>query len=38
MIWPSDLKLTGGLRWTDDEKHFTEIPESSYSYTVTAIP
>ena len=22
----SDLKLTGGLRWTDDEKHFTDIP------------
>src|SRR6185437_5138794 len=21
-----DLKLTGGLRWTDDEKHFVEIP------------
>ncbi len=21
-----DLKLTGGLRWTDDKKHFTEIP------------
>ena len=21
-----NLKLTGGLRWTDDEKHFTEIP------------
>ena len=21
-----DLKLTGGLRWTDDQKHFTEIP------------
>ncbi len=21
-----DLKLTGGLRWTDDMKHFTEIP------------
>jgi len=22
----SDLKLTGGLRWTDDQKHFTLIP------------
>ncbi len=22
----SNLKLTGGLRWTDDMKHFTEIP------------
>ncbi len=21
-----DLKLTGGLRWTDDLKHFTDIP------------
>ncbi len=21
-----ELKLTAGLRWTDDEKHFTEIP------------
>ncbi|HVT25203.1 MAG TPA: TonB-dependent receptor [Rhizomicrobium sp.] len=21
-----DLKLTGGLRWTDDQKHFTDIP------------
>jgi hypothetical protein len=21
-----DLKLTAGLRWTDDQKHFTEIP------------
>ena len=21
-----DLKLTGGLRWTSDQKHFTEIP------------
>jgi len=22
----NDLKLTGGLRWTDDEKHFPEYP------------
>jgi iron complex outermembrane recepter protein len=22
----NDLKLTGGLRWTDDRKHFTDIP------------
>jgi iron complex outermembrane recepter protein len=22
----NDLKLTGGLRWTDDEKHFVNIP------------
>jgi outer membrane receptor protein involved in Fe transport len=21
-----DLKITAGLRWTDDQKHFTEIP------------
>ena len=21
-----DLKLTGGLRWTNDQKHFVEIP------------
>ena len=21
-----DLKLTGGIRWTDDQKHFVEIP------------
>src|SRR6185437_11384052 len=32
----SDLKLTGGLRWTKDEKHFTLIPSeltiSGYGY------
>ncbi len=22
----SDLKLIGGLRWTEDQKHFTDIP------------
>jgi outer membrane receptor protein involved in Fe transport len=22
----NDLKLTGGLRWTDDQKHFVDIP------------
>ena len=22
----SDVKLTGGLRWTEDQKHFTDIP------------
>ena len=22
----NDVKLTGGLRWTDDQKHFTRIP------------
>ncbi len=21
-----ELKLTGGLRWTDDQKHFVDIP------------
>ncbi len=24
-----DLKLTGGLRWTDDEKHFPEYPSQA---------
>ncbi|HVP85873.1 MAG TPA: TonB-dependent receptor [Rhizomicrobium sp.] len=32
----NDLKLTGGLRWTDDQKHFTLIPSellvSGYGY------
>jgi iron complex outermembrane recepter protein len=36
-----DLKLTGGLRWTDDQKHFTDIPSelvvSGYGYPVTGI-
>ena len=27
----SDLKLTGGLRWTDDQKHFTNIPSQLVS-------
>ncbi len=26
-----DLKLIGGLRWTDDQKHFTEIPSEVIS-------
>jgi len=34
-----DLKLTGGLRWTDDQKHFTEIPSQlltkGYGYPTT---
>ncbi len=34
-----DLKLTGGLRWTDDEKHFTLIPSEllvpGYGYPIT---
>jgi outer membrane receptor protein involved in Fe transport len=33
-----DLKLTGGLRWTDDQKHFVIVPswlvESGYGYPV----
>ncbi|HEV2563229.1 MAG TPA: TonB-dependent receptor [Rhizomicrobium sp.] len=36
-----DLKLTGGLRWTDDEKHFTLIPSEllvpGYGYPITGI-
>jgi len=34
-----DLKLTGGLRWTDDQKHFVGIPSAllaqGYGYVVT---
>src|SRR5580692_3007708 len=37
----SDLKLTGGVRWTDDEKHFTDIPSelliNGYGYPVTGV-
>jgi outer membrane receptor protein involved in Fe transport len=33
-----DLKLTGGLRWTDDQKHFVEIPSqlltAGYGYPI----
>ena len=36
-----DLKLTGGLRWTDDQKHFTDIPSElvtdGYGYASTGI-
>ncbi len=36
-----DLKLTGGLRWTDDEKHFVDIPSAlladGYGYVVTDV-
>ena len=36
-----DLKLTGGLRWTEDRKHFTEIPSellvSGYGYAIAGI-
>ncbi len=35
-----DLKLTGGLRWTEDQKHFTDIPSElcvrGYGYPATA--
>jgi iron complex outermembrane receptor protein len=37
----SDVKLTGGLRWTDDQKSFTEIPSwtliGGEGYPVTGI-
>ncbi len=37
----SDLKLTGGLRWTEDKKHFLDIPSElavqGYGYFVTDI-
>jgi len=36
-----DLKLTGGIRWTDDQKHFTDIPSelliAGYGYPVTGV-
>jgi len=36
-----DLKLTGGLRWTDDRKHFVDIPSEllvgGYGYPLTGI-
>ncbi len=36
-----DLKLTGGLRWTDDRKHFVEIPSevlnNGWGYPVTGV-
>ena len=32
-----DLKLTGGLRWTEDQKHFIDIP-SELLYEAMAIP
>ena len=36
-----DLKLTGGLRWTDDQKHFIDIPSEllvpGYGYPVTGV-
>ncbi len=37
----NDLKLTGGLRWTEDRKHFLDIPSElvvgGYGYAVTRI-
>ena len=37
----SDVKLTGGLRWTEDRKHFVDIPSEllapGYGYPVSAI-
>jgi len=37
----SDLKLTGGLRWTEDQKHFTDIPSQvitqGYGYPITDV-
>ena len=36
-----DLKLTGGLRWTEDQKHFTDIPSElvavGYGYPSTGV-
>jgi outer membrane receptor protein involved in Fe transport len=36
-----DLKLTGGLRWTDDRKHFIDIPSelvaNGYGYASTGV-
>jgi len=37
----NDLKLTGGLRWTDDQKHFLDIPswlvEDGWGYPVAGV-
>ncbi len=36
-----DLKLTAGLRWTEDQKHFTDIPSellaAGYGYPITGV-
>ena len=36
-----DLKVTAGLRWTDDQKHFTDIPSellvAGYGYASTGV-
>ncbi len=34
----SDVKLTGGIRWTDDQKHFIDIPSELLSQGVGFIP
>ena len=36
-VLPATLKLTGGLRWTEDQKHFTDIPSELSMPRVTAI-
>ena len=37
----SDLKLTGGIRWTDDQKHFIDVPSelvaNGYGYLPIAV-
>jgi iron complex outermembrane receptor protein len=37
----SDLKLTAGLRWTEDQKHFVDIPSEvvvpGYGYPITGV-
>ena len=37
----ADLKLTGGLRWTEDQKHFTQIPSEllvpGYGYAIAGV-
>ncbi|HVP86077.1 MAG TPA: TonB-dependent receptor [Rhizomicrobium sp.] len=37
----NDLKLTGGLRWTEDQKHFTDIPSElfvhGYGYPISGV-
>ncbi len=37
----NDLKLTGGLRWTEDRKHFIDIPSEvitqGYGYLITDV-
>src|SRR5262249_18188577 len=37
----SNLKLTAGLRWTDDQKHFVDIPSellvAGYGYPITGV-